>query len=140
MIEPAGAHRLEAAPAVTGVDGDAEDLAELAVEVREIALRMVHDADVEVGLCPVGSEGRWEFPFGALCRHLCDSIEISRSGSAGRIRLFPQAISAVPSGLIRCAAALCAGKSAACAAARDRWLSRNTQRLGAHGLLNCAGP
>ena len=45
MVEPAGAQRLEAAPAVTHAQGDAEDVAELAVEVAEVALRMVDDAD-----------------------------------------------------------------------------------------------
>ena len=45
---PAGAQRLEAAPAIAYADGDAEDVAEFAIEVREVALRVVDDADRQI--------------------------------------------------------------------------------------------
>ena len=48
MIEPAGAQRLKSAPAVADADGDAEDIAEFAIKIAQVALRMVDDADREV--------------------------------------------------------------------------------------------
>jgi hypothetical protein len=48
VIEPADAQRLEVAPAGTDADRDAEDVTALAVEVRVLALRLMHDADGEV--------------------------------------------------------------------------------------------
>ena len=48
MIEPAGAQRLKSAPAVADADGDGEDIAEFAIKVAQVALRMVDDTDREV--------------------------------------------------------------------------------------------
>ena len=49
VIEPSCAQRFEPAPAVADPDGDGEDVAELAIEVAQVALRMMDDADREVG-------------------------------------------------------------------------------------------
>ncbi len=49
MIDPAGAQRLEAAPAITDAHADAEDVAELAIEVTQAALWMMDDADGQIG-------------------------------------------------------------------------------------------
>ena len=48
MAEPGGTQRLEAAPAVVRTQRDAEQLAELAVEIPEAALRMIDGADGEI--------------------------------------------------------------------------------------------
>jgi hypothetical protein len=48
MIEPARAQRLEPAPAVADAYGDGEDVAEFAIEVAQVALRMVDDADGQI--------------------------------------------------------------------------------------------
>jgi hypothetical protein len=49
VIEPAGPQRFEATPTVADADGDAEQVAELAVKVAQVALRVMDDADGEVG-------------------------------------------------------------------------------------------
>src|ERR1700676_4601879 len=48
MIEPAGAQRLEPSPTVADADGDREDIAEFAIKIAQVALRMMDDADREV--------------------------------------------------------------------------------------------
>jgi hypothetical protein len=48
MAEPGRAQRLEAAPAVVRAQRHAEQLAELAVEIPEAALRMIDGADGEI--------------------------------------------------------------------------------------------
>ena len=49
MIEPAGAQRLEATPSIADADGDAEEISELTIEVAQVALRMMDDADRQIG-------------------------------------------------------------------------------------------
>ncbi len=49
VIEPTGPQGLEPAPAVADADGDGEDIAEFAVEVAQVALRVMDHADGEVG-------------------------------------------------------------------------------------------
>src|SRR5450631_2263257 len=49
MIEPTSAQRLKSTPTVAHPHADAEDIAEFAVEVAQVALRMMDDADREVG-------------------------------------------------------------------------------------------
>jgi hypothetical protein len=48
VIEPARAQRLEATPAVAHPHGDAEDVAELPIEVAQVALRMMDDTHAQV--------------------------------------------------------------------------------------------
>jgi hypothetical protein len=48
MIEPSGAQRLKSFPAVADADGDTEDIAEFTIEVAQVALRMVDDADRQI--------------------------------------------------------------------------------------------
>ena len=49
VAEPAVAQGLEAAPAIVGLQGDAEEVAEFAVEVGQATLRVREGADGEVG-------------------------------------------------------------------------------------------
>ena len=49
MGEPAIAQALEPSPAVMGFECDAEDLAELAVEVGEVALRVAQHGEAHIG-------------------------------------------------------------------------------------------
>ena len=49
MIEPAGTQRLEAAPSIADADGDAEEISELTIEIAQIALRMMDEADRQIG-------------------------------------------------------------------------------------------
>src|SRR5256885_2195029 len=48
MIEPAGTQRLEATPSIADADGDAEEISELTIEVGEVTLRMMDDADRQI--------------------------------------------------------------------------------------------
>jgi hypothetical protein len=49
MVDPAGTQRLESSPAIAHPHGDTEDIAEFAVEVAQIALRVVDDVASRAG-------------------------------------------------------------------------------------------
>ena len=68
MTEPALAQRLEAAPTVGGFQRHREDVSQLAIEIRQIALRVIDRADSQVG----------EFlePFGQQAQH--DALAAAR--------------------------------------------------------------
>jgi hypothetical protein len=49
MLAPAGAQGLETGPAVMSAEGDAEEVAELAIEIAGPPLRMLNRADNDIG-------------------------------------------------------------------------------------------
>ncbi len=60
VVAPALSERFEAAPAVVALEGDAEEVAELAVEVAAAALRVVDGSDLDVAHLPetVGEQAK----------------------------------------------------------------------------------